>query len=863
MKTNWAAIFSAIFLIVMGGLVCCGWYFHLPFLVQFHANSVGMVANVAVSFILMGILLLISLKPFPLQYFFQFVLSMLILLLAILSISQDLFTISIGVDHWFTVPWLKDTNPNPGRMAPNTSIAFIIAAMIGLLNPFAKNKSMGITIQLLTLAILLLALVSLLVYSLKLEFIFSWYSFTRMAVSTSLGFAVVSIGWWSIWRQSDWYHNFYKQQEDKKILFISGAILVCFIMISGLGSVAGLTYFNLMSLNRTLEDERNQRTAALLNDVDDAQQQSISLAQSPKVQARLQNIAEEDDKMPISNSSAKFSALQLWDATGKMIFESGQLVNPPTLVAPLKTMHEATLLWKNGFYMQITIPIYTPKSHHYLGYMTTETPLIKFNQMYNDDQGLGEIGETIICWRNLEEVNCFPTRKNANGFTMPLHTDISTPFDNALNGQIGVINALTYPHKLNVIAAYAPIASLGLIMIVQLTTEEIYKPVHEQLQIIIPMALLIIICGLGLLYYQVVPLVRKVINSEQKLVNSNKQLAFSLEQLNQRNQEVLLLRELSAELQSCPTADDAYLVIAYYGARLLKYFAGVLFIMADSQPYLESCLNWGMLILKESRIHIDDCLALRHGSLRACNDPHKDLICKHSMKLGPNIPAYLCIPLLAQGKVMGLLYLEWQQKKQNADLQLLAVSFAEQIALALSNINLRENLRIQSLHDPLTGLRNRRFLDEALEMELSRAKRKTSTLALLMIDIDHFKQFNDEFGHEAGDEVLKAVATILEKNIRTHDFACRFGGEEFLIVLSEVNTQIALERAKYLNQAVSQLQLDFHSQALGTITISVGLAMYPQDGHTANDIIAAADTALYHAKKTGRNKVFVFKDTKS
>jgi diguanylate cyclase (GGDEF)-like protein len=184
---------------------------------------------------------------------------------------------------------------------------------------------------------------------------------------------------------------------------------------------------------------------------------------------------------------------------------------------------------------------------------------------------------------------------------------------------------------------------------------------------------------------------------------------------------------------------------------------------------------------------------------------------------------------------------------------------AEQIALGISNIKLRETLRNQSLHDPLTGLYNRRYLEETLERELSRCSRKSASLALLMVDIDHFKQFNDKFGHEAGDIVIQSLANVLRKCARKDDIACRFGGEEFIFVMPEISLETVEERAKELHEAVSHIHLRHGGIALMQITISIGIAIYPRHGENMHSLIAASDVALYEAKNSGRNKTVLYK----
>jgi diguanylate cyclase (GGDEF)-like protein len=177
------------------------------------------------------------------------------------------------------------------------------------------------------------------------------------------------------------------------------------------------------------------------------------------------------------------------------------------------------------------------------------------------------------------------------------------------------------------------------------------------------------------------------------------------------------------------------------------------------------------------------------------------------------------------------------------------------LALALANLRLRETLRSQAIRDPLTGLFNRRYLEETMERELNRVKRQEIPLGVIMMDLDHFKQYNDTFGHSAGDELLSALGILLKTHIRGEDIACRYGGEEFLLILSGASVSIALERAESLRQAVKEMHQ--HYPDLKPTTLSLGVAVYPEHGNTGLQLIQSADAALYRAKKAGRDRVMV------
>jgi diguanylate cyclase (GGDEF)-like protein len=221
-------------------------------------------------------------------------------------------------------------------------------------------------------------------------------------------------------------------------------------------------------------------------------------------------------------------------------------------------------------------------------------------------------------------------------------------------------------------------------------------------------------------------------------------------------------------------------------------------------------------------------------------------------------PATFCIPTIAQGETLGLLSL-WAESPDYLDetKRQLARTVAEQLALAVANLRLQEKLQHQSMRDGLTGLYNRRYMEEALEQNIQRARRHGQSLGAIMLDVDRFKRFNDTFGHEAGDLVLQAVAQVLQDNVRGSDIACRYGGEELMAILPEASLDETFHCATEIRIAISQLQLSHRGKPLDRITASFGVATFPEFGFSGGAVIQAADAALYRAKAAGRNCVVI------
>ena len=353
--------------------------------------------------------------------------------------------------------------------------------------------------------------------------------------------------------------------------------------------------------------------------------------------------------------------------------------------------------------------------------------------------------------------------------------------------------------------------------------------------------------------------------AQKELGDNNRLLTRLVWELERRNKETTLLNEMADLLIAPLSSVEAYGIITQYGQRLFPVEAGALFVYRSSRNVLEQVAAWGELWAKEKWFGPDQCWALRRGKLHSVKDPSAGLLCAH---VGTAAAAgYVCFPMMAQGETLGLFHLEMapvhspeteaSERGLTEDKQRLALSFAEHIALALANLDLRETLRNQSIRDPLTGLYNRRYMEESLQREMFRASRKQRPVGAILIDLDHFKRTNDMFGHEAGDTLLREVGNLLQQQARKEDIVCRYGGEEFLLILPETTLDVLQKRAEHLRTAIKALHVSHHGQPLNALTMSVGVAAFPDHGLSAESLLQAADSAMYRAKQEGRDRVVV------
>lgn len=320
-------------------------------------------------------------------------------------------------------------------------------------------------------------------------------------------------------------------------------------------------------------------------------------------------------------------------------------------------------------------------------------------------------------------------------------------------------------------------------------------------------------------------------------------------------QDMSHIIKMNSKLQICKTSKEAIDTIILSARSIFKDINGSL-SLSDFKKSQRIVAEWGKIPRLQPEFSSNQCWALRSGKQYDYKEHGEDLSCTHY--IDTPIGNTMCIPLTIQDDNIGMLNINIPKETivSKHIYQMINV-FADAITLALSNIKLHERLQMEATHDPLTTLYNRRYLIENLERELASGVRNKRTLCVAMIDIDFFKSFNDTAGHDAGDEVLKHIANILIHKTRGNDIACRFGGEEFILVFEDTNIEKVMSRLEDICDEIKTVNIYYQNTLLKKITVSVGLAESPRHGQTVEDIIQAADKALYEAKNTGRNKIVI------
>lgn len=341
-----------------------------------------------------------------------------------------------------------------------------------------------------------------------------------------------------------------------------------------------------------------------------------------------------------------------------------------------------------------------------------------------------------------------------------------------------------------------------------------------------------------------------------QLFAAKDELEASVKQLTARAADSEFLTEARDELQLCTNAQQAHDSVVRHIKMLLPGTSGATLTINNSRSLVEIVASWGDRQLLMDGFNPDACCGLRAGKARWRKKGKSELHCAHFAGKEPE--NYLCVPLAAHGETQGFVFLCCDSEETLAlaeERMPMVQELIELASLSIASLTLRAKLEGQSIRDGLTGLFNRHFMEIALERELHRAQRGDTSVALLMIDVDHFKRLNDTFGHEAGDVVLREVTDCFRKTLREEDVICRYGGEEFVVIMPDTDEQTAARRAEMVREAVSNIRLHFRGELLGSVTVSLGIATYPESGSGAGDLIRLADGALYRAKRSGRNRV--------
>lgn len=319
--------------------------------------------------------------------------------------------------------------------------------------------------------------------------------------------------------------------------------------------------------------------------------------------------------------------------------------------------------------------------------------------------------------------------------------------------------------------------------------------------------------------------------------------------------EINFLEQLIDLLQSCFSVEEVDAALKPLMLQLFPDEVGAIYVMSSSKNLVEAIATWGPLPLTSDPIFTpSECIALRREQAHMVEDTHQGLLCQH-IRPNSSVVETLCIPITAHGETLGIFYVGSLHRGRIAHLKPQAMSVAKYISLALANLKLRDTLNHLRLCDPLTTLYNRRYLEQSLEQEIQRSGRQKLPLGVILLHIDRFEDFPEQFGSAASDCLLREIGMFLSRQMRASDLACRYRGKEFLLLLPEASLETTQQQAETLRQNIKQLNIEYNHQTLGSITISCGVASFSEHGLTSKAVLRAANAALKLAQEQGCDRI--------
>ncbi len=342
---------------------------------------------------------------------------------------------------------------------------------------------------------------------------------------------------------------------------------------------------------------------------------------------------------------------------------------------------------------------------------------------------------------------------------------------------------------------------------------------------------------------------------EIELQRVNQEMNENIAHLEKLNKSLMVINDMGEMLQRCFSDEDVFGVIKDFSEKFFVGCSGALYLIDKELHQLNAVMRFGEVSLQDSFMK-EDCWALRMSSQYLSDMRQSHLACKHFDFKTYEPAAGLCVPLIFQDKFLGVYSLLLTAEEQ-VETRQLALIVANRAAATLANVRLVEKLRQQSLIDPLTGLSNRRHMTSVLTEKFSHSTECETHFAVVMIDLDNFKELNDSHGHQAGDVVLEKVGHFLSTRIRSTDTACRYGGDEFTLIMPGMSLKDVIARTKMLFSDMQHLSFVSDGQVFYRVEASIGIACFPEHGQTYDQILQAADAALYKAKERGRNQVVV------
>ena len=811
--------------ITLGLELITGWLLHIEAMVRIVPTSNSVSFNTAVALVLGGIALTLPQRPSsrPLRRSIAWIL----ILGASAILFEDMFDIALGLDWESLHRTVADGSPRPGRVAPNTCVALLLAGLILDATERAASAWRRAFVKVACLTQVLLCASGVFGLLLDPTLMFGWYKFNRMAAPTAFGVAVLALGLFMHYEERHPIVAATTIELGRRILFTGTILLLGMGLAGGLSTLVIFANYQQKSIERQLQGGLADNIQLLRRFVDDAYAQARLASADPELTAllRLQKSARSaawQARVKARLSSLQgdgLSSLQLDFADATARISVGQSEAPTLLRLNFSAPQRAALLWRDaGFVLQITREIVDANSTP-LAVLSITQALTALTTEYVKPHAMGTSGEVLLCGNHDVTIACFPSRLHATPiFLKPRALRAALLIDDALDGRTAVRTvirtAIDYRGK-KVVAVYAPVGSTGLGLVSKVDAAELYGPINSLLGRAMVVLALSPVAGGLLLRRQIAPVIAALVESQRVARESE-------------------TRAQRGELRLHAIADHLPALISYIDKDGIYRFANKTYEKWFDRPVSDILGKTPKDVLAPA------LFAVAWPPMQAALAGEQVSFDRHTGSTSPRYPEYISVTYIpefdAQGAVLGI----------------------NVLALDVTDRHYREeDLKGLAYTDSLSGLPNRRLFGDRLEQALIRCKRSHELMALLYLDIDHFKSINDTMGHECGDRVLQEFAIRLRRTVRAADTVARLGGDEFTIIMEGLTMRQSAGAVAEKILAAIALPFYFENQLI-SISTSIGIAFFQQGDLTSRQYLQQSDTALYAAKAAGRSRYAIF-----
>ena len=882
---RFVSIACGVILTALGLYVISGWLLGIEMMVRILTESVAMRLNTAICFIVTGGLFFsMSVAPSREQRLIVRVLAGLLTLAAASFLLQRMLDVDFGINFNQLHPSFFHDNPKLGLISANSSVAFILTGLAFLIASEARHSRRTLTLtRCLALLVMIIALSSLAITLLNLNFIYEFTLWNQMATPTVFGFIVTGAGLWLLAPRIVNAASIQPLTHESRITYTAVLIMAVLTLGSGLSAFVVLKQY----ADETLQDKLQREAQAIASHFVDSIEQQLNLASGmaalPGLGAELALVEHADDNqgaaLALSLSAQRFMAMgfdriAFYDPQGSLVKAYGipDLAGEASATSPLyelpldNTGHNDIMQWRDGFFLKSTLPILDQDKA--VGSVVIEQDMQNLTQAFHDIQNTSRTSDAALCGRGAGDmVRCFPTRfakvPNPN---IPMYKNgkPSFPIVYGILGERRVMFA-NNPQGIPILAATTPIGSTGLGLVVRIETAELYAVVKERFGLLLGCMVLLVAAGAALLRYQVHPLAARLAASEKIARIVNEQLSIDGERLSQVIQTQDMIASASFDLEQIMQKSVDQL------ARLTGADFTVIEMLQGDELYYHA-VGGTVAAEKGIRIKLTNSLSgvcIRERAIINCPDTEADRRVDHVATRRANIHSMMVAPLIHEGEVLGVLKIASHKSGFFGDaegntLKLLSGLIGSAVGKQL-DYDAKQKLLVErthmAQHDMLTGLPNRALFLDRLSTAILRADRSDKAMALLFLDLDGFKQVNDTKGHRAGDEVLREFAHRLEAVVRKTDVVARLAGDEFMIILEGLTDPVDNVNTlakKLLGTTQTLFRLPSGDVFLG---VSIGAVINHKAATNVDELIHKADEEMYKAKKAGKNRCCILGQT--